>query len=126
MKLLIDTQLLLWAASDTLPDKAIPYFTNKKNKLFFSSASIWEVIIKRGLNRQDFQVDPTMLYGGLLNNDYAELEITSHHALLVAHLPPIHIDPFDRIMIAQAKAEGMMLLSADEIVSNYSPVIYVS
>jgi len=126
MKLLIDTHLLLWAASGSLPDEAIPYFTSKENKLFFSSASIWEIIIKRGLNRQDFQVDPVMLYGGLLNNDYSELGITSHHALLVAHLPQIHKDPFDRILIAQAKAEGMMLLSSDEIVSKYSPVIYVS
>ena len=126
MKLLIDTQLLLWAASGTLPDKAIPYFSNKENQLFFSSASIWEVIIKRGLNRQDFQVDPTMLYGGLLNSDYTELGITSHHALLVAHLPQIHKDPFDRILIAQAKAEGMMMLSSDKIVSKYSPVIFVS
>ena len=126
MKLLIDTQLLLWAAADTLPNGAISYFTNKENKLYFSSASIWEIIIKRGLNRQDFQVDPTMLYGGLLNNDYIELGITSHHALLVAHLPQIHKDPFDRILIAQANAEGMMLLSSDKIVSKYSPVIYVN
>jgi len=126
MKLLIDTQLLLWAASDTLPDKAIPYFLCKENKLYFSPASIWEIIIKRGLNRHDFQIDPTMLYGGLLNNDYTELEITSHHALLVAHLPQIHKDPFDRILIAQAKAEGMALLSSDKVVSKYSPVIYVT
>ncbi|MCL2759889.1 MAG: type II toxin-antitoxin system VapC family toxin [Treponema sp.] len=125
MKLLIDTQLLIWAANDELPDKAIPYFTDKNNILFFSSASIWEVTIKRDLNRSDFEVDPTMFYGGLMNNDYVELGITSFHALLVAHLPPIHKDPFDRIMIAQAKAEGMMFLSSDYMVSQYPHVIYV-
>jgi len=125
MKLLVDTQLLIWAATDTLPDKAIPYFTDNQNTLFFSSASIWETTIKRDLNRPDFQLDPTLLYGGLLNNGYIELGITSYHALLVAHLPSIHKDPFDRILIAQAKAEGMMLLSADYEVSQYPNVIYV-
>ncbi|MCL2791652.1 MAG: hypothetical protein FWD87_01040 [Spirochaetaceae bacterium] len=76
MKLLIDTHLLLWAAADTLPKNAIPYFTNEKNELFFSSANIWEVIIKKGLNRPDFQIDPIALYWGLLDNDYTELAIT--------------------------------------------------
>ena len=125
MKLLIDTQLLIKAANNKLPNKAIPYITNNQNTLFFSSVSIWEVTIKRGLNRSDFQIDPTLLYGGLLNNGYIELGLTSFHALLVAHLPSIHKDPFDRILIAQAKAEGMMLLSADYMVSQYPHVIYV-
>ncbi|MCL2765885.1 MAG: type II toxin-antitoxin system VapC family toxin [Treponema sp.] len=125
MKLLVDTQLLLWAALDALPKKAIPYFSGE-NTLYFSSASIWEVIIKRGLNRKDFQIDPTMFYGGLLNNGYEEIEITSHHALLVAHLPQIHKDPFDRILIAQAKAEGIILLSSDEVISQYPHVVYIN
>jgi len=125
MKLLVDTQLLIWAASDMLPEKAKPYFMDKNNTLYFSTASIWEIIIKRDLNRPDFQIDPVMLYGGLLNNEYTELEITSHHTLLVAHLPSIHKDPFDRIILAQAKAEGMMLLSSDNIVSQYPSVINI-
>jgi PIN domain nuclease of toxin-antitoxin system len=123
MKLLIDTHLLLWAAADKLPKKALKYFTDEKNLLFFSSASIWEVIIKKGLNRPDFQVDPAVLYRGLLDNGYAELEITSYHALLVADLPLIHKNPFDRILIAQAKAEGVTLLTSDKVVSQYSPAV---
>ena len=125
MKLLIDTHLLLWAAADVLPSDAVPYFSSEENELFFSSASIWEIIIKKGLNRPDFQVDPGVLYWGLLDNGYAELDITSRHTLLVADLPRIHKDPFDRILIAQAKAEGAILLTSDEIVSKYSPSIYV-
>lgn len=125
MRLLIDTHLLLWAATDLLPRKAVPYFLNEENELFFSSASIWEIVIKRGLNRPDFQVNPSELYRGLLNNGYTELTVTSHHVLLVADLPPIHKDPFDRILLAQAKAENMVLLSADKILSRYSPVIYI-
>ena len=125
MKLLIDTQLLLWAAADTLPRAARIYFTDTSNVLFFSSASIWEIVIKKGLDRPDFQVDPSALYRGLLDNGYVELSITSHHVLLVADLPPLHKDPFDRILIAQAKAEGIALLSADKTVSRYSHTIYV-
>jgi PIN domain nuclease of toxin-antitoxin system len=125
MKLLIDTHLLLWAATDTLPADARSYFTDEENELFFSAASIWEVIIKKGLNRPDFQVDPIALYWGLLDNGYTEIDITSRHALLVASLPAIHKDPFDRILIAQAKAENAVLLTSDKTVSHYAPVIYV-
>ena len=125
MKLLIDTHLLLWAAADTLPEKAMPYFLDNENELFFSSASIWEVVIKKSLNRPDFQADPFALYWGLLDNGYIELNITSRHVLLVADLPQFHKDPFDRILIAQAKAEGVVLLSSDETLSDYSPVIYI-
>jgi PIN domain nuclease of toxin-antitoxin system len=125
VKFLIDTHLLLWAAMDTLPQKAVHYFTNQENELFFSPASIWEIIIKKGLNRPDFQIEPTALYRGLLDNGYTELAITSHHTLLVADLPTLHKDPFDRILIAQAKAEEMTLLTSDKIVSYYSPVIYL-
>ena len=124
MKLLLDTHLLLWAANDTLPEEAVPYFNND-NELFFSSASIWEVVIKKGLNRPNFKINPDVLFCGLLDNGYIELTVTSLHTLLVTHLPPIHKDPFDRILIAQAKAEGMMLLSCDNVLSQYSPVIYV-
>ena len=125
MKLLIDTHLLLWAAADMLPEEAIPYFIDENNELFFSSASIWEIVIKKGLNRPDFQVDPAALYHGLLDNGYMELTVTSHHALLVADLPPIHKDPFDRILIAQARAEGVTLISSDKILSQYLPVVFV-
>ena len=124
MRLLIDTHLLLWAANDTLPKEAVPYFSDK-NEVFFSSASIWEVIIKRGLNRPDFQINPNDLYCGLLNNGYNELTITSYHVLLVSHLPPYHKDPFDRVLLAQAMAEGLTLISSDANVSRYSSVIYI-
>ena len=126
MKLLIDTHLLLWAAADMLPKEAAPYFMDEGNELLFSSASIWEVVIKRGLGRPDFKVEPAALYRGLLENGYTELAVTTHHVLLVADLPSIHKDPFDRILIAQAKAEGLAFLSSDKTVSKYSSVIYVA
>jgi len=125
MKLLIDTHLLLWAAADKLPKKAVTYFTNEENELLFSSASIWEIIIKKSLNRSDFQIDPVTLYWGLLDNGYTELAITSRHTLLVADLPKIHKDPFDRILIAQSKAEGVILLTSDQGIAKYSSSILI-
>jgi len=125
LKLLIDTHLLLWAAADTLPKDAVPYFTNEENELFFSSASIWEIVIKKSLKRPDFQVDPKLFHQGLLDNGYMELGISGYHTLLVDGLPKIHKDPFDRILVAQAKAENAVLLTSDKALSRYSPVIYV-
>ena len=125
MRLLIDTHLLLWAANDTLPEEAVSFFTDENNELYFSSATIWEVVIKRSLDRPDFQINPNDLFTGLVNNGYNELPVTSYHSLLVAHLPPFHKDPFDRILIAQAMAEGLTLLSSDQMVSRYSQVIYI-
>ena len=125
MKLLLDTHILLWAAVDMLPKDAMSYITDKENILLFSSASIWEIIIKKSLNRPDFKVDPPLLYRGLLDNGYNELAITCHHVLFVEDLPLLHKDPFDRILIAQARAEGAALLSSDKTLADYSPTIYI-
>ena len=90
-----------------------------QNELMFSPASLWEVAIKRGLGREDFRVDPRLLRRGLLDNGYRELPITSEHAVAVDGLPPIHKDPFDRLLVAQATVEGIALLTADPLVAHY-------
>lgn len=121
MILLLDTHLLLWAASqpEQLSEAARARLLDESNELWFSSASIWEVTIKAGLGRKDFRVDPYLLRRGLVDNGYLELPITSGHALAVHHLPPIHRDPFDRMLIAQAESEGILLLTADSTVARY-------
>jgi PIN domain nuclease of toxin-antitoxin system len=125
MKILLDTHLLLWAAGqpDQLSKSALAYFNDANNELMFSSASLWEVTIKRGLGRQDFRVDPRLLRRGLLDNGYSELVITSEHAIAVDSLPPHHKDPFDRILVAQALIEGIILLTADPLVAQYSDLV---
>ncbi|MDR2015541.1 MAG: type II toxin-antitoxin system VapC family toxin [Azoarcus sp.] len=122
MKLLLDTHLLLWAAGqpDQLPAAARALLYDPLNQLLFSPASLWEVAIKRGLGRADFQVDPRLLRRGLLDNGYDELPITSEHAVAVDGLPAIHKDPFDRILVAQAIIEGIVLLTADPILARYT------
>jgi len=121
MKLLLDTHLLLWAAGqpDQLSAAARQLLEDPQNELMFSSASLWEVAIKRGLGRDDFRVDPRLLRRGLLDNGYSELPITSGHAVAVDGLPAIHKDPFDRMLVAQATVEGIALLTADPRVAQY-------
>lgn len=121
MKLLLDTHLLLWAAGqpDKLSATARLLLDDPQNELLFSAASLWEVAIKSSLGRGDFLVDPRLLRRGLLDNGYIELSITSEHAVAVDGLPPIHKDPFDRILVAQSIVEGIALLTTDPLVAQY-------
>ncbi len=126
MKLLVDTHILLWAAADPdrIPDDARNLIDTNDNELFFSAASIWEITIKHGLGRNDFQVDVQQLYDGLLDNGYIELPIQSRHAIAIESLPLIHKDPFDRILIAQSTVEGITLLTSDSVVAQYPGQIH--
>ena len=121
MKLLLDTHVLLWAAGspERLSAKAQALLEDPQNELLFSAASLWEIAIKSGLGRSDFQVDARVLRRGLLDNGYQELAIFSEHAVYIDNLPPIHKDPFDRILVAQASFEGITLLTADTLVAQY-------
>ena len=122
MKLLLDTHLLLWAAENSprLSPTARALINDPVNYLFFSAASLWEITIKRGLGRDDFKVEPRVLRRGLVDNGYTELPITGTHTLTLDLLPPLHRDPFDRILVAQALAEGFTLLTVDSWVAQYS------
>ena len=121
MKLLLDTHLLLWAAGqpERLSKAARDLIEAADNELIFSTASLWEVVIKRGLGRDDFQVDARLLRRGLLDNGYTELSIRSEHVVAIESLPPLHKDPFDRVLIAQALVEGITLVTTDETVARY-------
>lgn len=121
MKLLLDTHLLLWAAGkpERLSKQARTLIENPDNQLLFSPASLWEVAIKRGLGREDFKVDARLLRRGLLDNGYGELPIICDHVVATESLPPLHKDPFDRILVAQATVEGVTLLTIDPLVSQY-------
>jgi PIN domain nuclease of toxin-antitoxin system len=123
MRVLLDTHLLLWAAGSPqrLSRTALVVPKARDTALFFSAASVWEVVIKNGLGRADFQVDPSRLRHGLLLHGYEELPITGEHALAVRALPSVHKDPFDRILLAQAQSEGLTLLTADRELAAYGP-----
>ena len=125
MKLLIDTHLLLWAADrpERLPKQASQLLGDADNTLVFSVASIWEVAIKQSLQRSDFRADARLLRRGLLDNGYEELPVTGAHAVALDTLPPLHGDPFDRILVAQAQTEGILLLTSDERVAQYGGLV---
>jgi PIN domain nuclease of toxin-antitoxin system len=126
MKLLLDTHLLLWTANESsrLSHAARKLINDLDNELLFSAASLWEIAIKNSLGRDDFRVDARVLRRGLLDNGYLNLPITGEHAVAIDSLPPIHRDPFDRILIAQATVEGITLLTVDPLVAKYpGPIV---
>lgn len=120
MKLLLDTHILLWAAAGSgLSPNAVALISDPGNELYFSAASVWEIAIKAGLGRREFNLDPAVFRRELLDSAYEELAITGAHAAAVLTLPDLHRDPFDRMLIAQAMVEGITLLTADLAVLGY-------
>ena len=113
MGLLLDTHILLWWLSDDplLPSAVRPAIASQDNEVMVSAAAVWEIAIKKAAGRLEA---PDDLLDVLTTNDFQTLEIKATHALLAGSLPPHHSDPFDRMMIAQAQAENLTLISADE------------
>ena len=125
MKLLLDTHLLLWAATapQRLSAEAQGLFNDPDNELYFSAMSIWEVAIKRGLDRSDFQIDVRSFRRGLIDNGYIELPMSSLHAVAIDILPAVHRDPFDRMLVAQASVEGLPLFTSDAVLAQCSGAV---
>ena len=125
MKYLLDTQLLIWLALDNirLPTAIVKLHEDPDSELYFSVISIWETAIKQALGRPDFQVDASLLRANLLSEGYIEIVVESRHALEVRNLPPIHRDPFDRMLIAQSRVDGLVLLTTDAEMSKYQGTV---
>ena len=121
MKLLLDTRLLLLAASlpDRLSPTALRLVRDPENELHFSAASLWEIAVKSGVGRPDLLVDGQRLRRGLIDNGYAEVNVTGEHVVAVAALPHRHSDPFDRLLVAQAMVEGLTLVTGDMALNGY-------
>ena len=121
MNLLLDTHLLIWPAStpERLSSEALSLLQNANYQLYFSAVNLWEITIKRRLGRQDFRMDPSLLHRGLIENGYTELVVKSFHCIALEQLPVVHKDPFDRMLVAQAVSEGMLLLTSDSVIAEY-------
>ena len=124
MRLLIDTHLLIWSAQgpERLSRAARDAIAGAESRAF-SVASLWEVAIKYALGKPDFPFDAVRLRAGLLARGYTELPVEARHALAVADLPLIHGDPFDRLLVAQARIEGLTLLTADRVLAGYGAFV---
>ncbi len=121
MRLLLDTHLLLWAAANSkrLPGEARALLEDGGNDAYYSAASIWEIAIKSSLRRSDFRIDIDALQAALPKMGLTELPVSAAHAAGVARLPPIHRDPFDRMLVAQSIAEPLTLLTNDALLTRY-------
>jgi len=116
MNLLLDTHAFLWAADarEQLSEQARSALEDGENDVFVSSAVAWEIAIKARLGKLSLPVDPASYVAARLKSlGFRELSITFAHALATGSLPPIHADPFDRIMIAQAGVEGLTFVTRD-------------
>jgi PIN domain nuclease of toxin-antitoxin system len=119
MKILLDTRILLWWLADDplLPGPAAAAIENADTEVIISAATAWEITIKKAAGRLDA---PDDLLGALDANEFDSLAITVDHAITAGRLPPHHSDPFDRMLIAQAGAEGLTLVSVDGRFSDYN------
>jgi PIN domain nuclease of toxin-antitoxin system len=121
LRFLLDTHLLIWSLIEPgkLSHSARETLNDPANSFVFSAVSIWEIGVKFALGRPDFSIDPTVARQTLLRHGLHEMAFTGAHAELAASLPNIHRDPSDRMLIAQAKVEGLTLLTADAKVAQY-------
>jgi PIN domain nuclease of toxin-antitoxin system len=120
MRYLLDTHFLFWLpiGGSGLSRAARSLINNPENGFLFSTASIWEIVLKKARYR-DLAYDPREVRQMMLENGYTELSVTSEHVLAVDSLASIHRDPFDRLLIAQAIVEGITLLTADATIARY-------
>ena len=121
MQLLLDTHLLVWAMGEPerLDPALVHLLEDPMNTPVFSVASLWELVIKRGLDRPDFRLEPPLLRQALLEAGWRELPVEAHHVLVVGQLPALHRDPFDRLLLAQAQADGLLLITVDQQLAQY-------
>lgn len=122
MQILLDTHFLIWHAFDEL-EKNSPKSNNivydLENELYFSSVSLWEIAIKSSLNKPNFNIDVKELEDGLIESGFKQLYISNQHIFELSNLAHVHKDPFDRLLIAQAKVENFHFLTVDEKIILY-------
>ena len=125
MDILLDTHILLWAITEPerLPTEVQARLMDPHRTVFFSTASIWEIGIKASLGKTDFPFQPHPVYALAIETGFTELAVTSVHACAVARLPWLHRDPFDRLLVAQAKILGLRLLTVDTVLVAYSDLV---
>lgn len=125
MQLLLDTHIALWAIADDprLPAVARELIADPDNGVHVSAVSVWEIAIKHALGRGQMPISGARALAWFRASGYALLDITATHAASVEQLPLLHADPFDRLLVAQALAEPLRLLTRDSTVARYSDTI---
>ena len=121
MKYLLDTHMILWAAMDVkrLSRRAKSILENPENTLYFSPVSLWEISIKHEKHPEQMAISSERVREIAIKMGFIELPVRSRHGVDIANLPDIHNDPFDRMLITQARSDGLYLLSHDDKVLAY-------
>lgn len=126
MRILLDTNIFLWCVIDhSKLTKKIKMIIEDADERYVSSASIWEIAIKKGLGKLDYNNEIDNLADAIEKSGFVELSLTAKHAAAVCHLEPIHRDPFDRILIAQAISEPLFFLTSDSHLEKYTDLVKV-
>jgi PIN domain nuclease of toxin-antitoxin system len=127
VKLLLDTHALIWWDSDParLPQLVLDELVNKDNDIYFSVVNLWEIQIKQQLRKLDFTHSLSDFFKQQSANGLVPLSVEPEHVIGLTHLEaegddPIHKDPFDRLLVAQALAEGMVLVTCDDQIQRYA------
>ena len=125
MRILIDTHVIIWAMveSPRLSSKARKILTEDGNEFFLSAASLWEIALKHGNSPGDMPVTPSLVQAFCLDSGITALNISFLHAARTISLPPIHADPFDRMLVAQAQCESLQLLTHDALIARYGDFV---
>lgn len=122
MKILLDSHILLWLAWDkkeNLSPQVVELLDDPTSEIYFSLASLWEIAIKSSLGKPDFDIDVEALEQGLIQVGCRMLAIELPHILKQAQYPFIHLDPFDRLLMAQAEVENVFFMTADTMILKY-------
>ena len=127
MRVLLDTHIALWAVTDApqLPVVAREIITDPGNEVWVSAVSIWEIVIKHALGRGGMPISGSEAVHWFTLSGYRDLPISSAHAAAVDALPPIHGDPFDRMLVAQAQTDPFRLVTQNKVIARYSDVVMV-
>jgi PIN domain nuclease of toxin-antitoxin system len=121
VRVLIDTHILLWALTDPGRLSVSSRGRLEQSEVYVSAASIWELAIKSALGR--IACDPGQVADAIEPVGFRHLPVTAHHAGQVARLAPLHRDPFDRMLVAQAVCESLPLLTRDEALRPYGDFV---
>lgn len=122
MRYLLDTHVLLWVLADPerIPAAIRAELASSGNAVFVSVASLWEIAIKRALQKEEFLIEPDEIHRALIPSGLVETAISAAHVLEVAKLPPLHRDPFDRLLVATARVDGLVLVTRDRALPAYN------
>ena len=125
MRLLLDTHVALWAIADDprLKNTARALIADASNTVVVSAVSVWEIAIKHALGKGDMPVSAAEALAYFKAAGFLLLDVTAEHAAQVEQLAPIHADPFDRLIVAQAFCEPLRLMTHDAVVARYSGAI---